>query len=42
LFPAYNFDRNKGYPTREHRAAIERYGPASCHRQSFRGVKEFV
>jgi ribonuclease HII len=42
LFPAYNFDRNKGYPTRDHRAAIERYGPASCHRLSFRGVKEFV
>lgn len=42
LFPAYNFDRNKGYPTQEHRAAIERYGPASCHRLSFRGVKEFV
>ncbi len=42
LFPAYNFGRNKGYPTREHREAIQRYGPTSCHRQSFRGVKEFV
>lgn len=41
-FPAYNFSRNKGYPTKEHRLAIEKYGPASCHRQSFKGVKEFV
>ena len=41
-FPAYNFGRNKGYPTREHRAAIEKYGPVSCHRRTFKGVKEFV
>ena len=41
-FPAYNFARNKGYPTREHRKAIEKYGPISCHRMTFKGVKEFV
>lgn len=42
LFPEYNLGQNKGYPTREHRVAIQRFGPTSCHRQSFRGVKEFV
>lgn len=41
-FPAYNLAQNKGYPTREHRLAIEKYGPAPCHRQTFKGVKEFV
>jgi ribonuclease HII len=41
-FPVYNFAQNKGYPTKEHREAIEKYGPASCHRRTFKGVKEFV
>jgi ribonuclease HII len=41
-YPAYNFARNKGYPTREHRLAIEEYGVVSCHRRTFKGVKEFV
>ncbi|MBW6520006.1 MAG: ribonuclease HII [Desulfoarculaceae bacterium] len=41
-FPAYNLTQNKGYPTREHRQAIAKYGPALCHRQTFKGVKEFV
>ncbi|MDP3481252.1 MAG: ribonuclease HII [Desulfoprunum sp.] len=41
-FPQYNFARNKGYPTREHRLAIARYGPCPAHRRTFRGVKEFV
>lgn len=41
-FPAYGFDRHKGYGTREHRDAIARYGPTPEHRTTFRGVKEFV
>lgn len=35
-FPDYGWERNKGYPTREHRRAIERLGPCVWHRQSFR------
>lgn len=41
-FPFYNFSRNKGYPTKEHREALRRHGPCSIHRLSFRGVKEYV
>jgi ribonuclease HII len=41
-YPVYSFDRNKGYPTREHRAAIALYGPCPAHRKTFRGVREFV
>ncbi len=41
-FPQYNLAQNKGYPTREHRGAIEKYGPTSCHRRTFKGVREFV
>lgn len=34
-FPGYGFDRNKGYPTREHLDALERLGPCLIHRMSF-------
>ncbi len=33
--PRYGFDKHKGYPTKEHRMRIERYGPCSIHRKSF-------
>ena len=36
-FPAYGFERNKGYGTAEHIAAIRRWGPTSVHRRSFLG-----
>ncbi|TQI69751.1 RNase HII [Gramella sp. Hel_I_59] len=35
-FPMYNWKKNKGYPTREHRAAIEKYGITKYHRKSFK------
>lgn len=35
-FPMYNWKQNKGYPTAEHRAAIEKYGITKYHRKSFR------
>jgi len=35
-FPMYNWKQNKGYPTKEHRAAIFKYGPSPYHRKSFK------
>ncbi len=35
-FPNYGWDRNKGYPTREHRAAIEACGITCHHRKTFK------
>ena len=35
-FPMYNWKKNKGYPTKEHRAAIEKYGVTKYHRKSFK------
>jgi ribonuclease HII len=34
-YPAYGFERHKGYGTREHVEAIRRYGMTPLHRQSF-------
>lgn len=41
-YPQYGFAQNKGYPTKKHRQAIARFGPCPYHRQSFKGVREFV
>lgn len=34
-FPHYNWKKNKGYPTKEHRKAIKKYGICKYHRKSF-------
>jgi ribonuclease HII len=34
-YPEYGWSRNKGYPTREHRLAIQQYGLSPYHRRSF-------
>jgi len=36
LYPQYNFLKNKGYGTKEHREAVKRYGRCKIHRRSFR------
>lgn len=37
-YPQYGFDRHKGYPTKGHYGALEKYGPCPIHRRTFRGV----
>ena len=37
-FPLYGFNKHKGYPTREHLAALQRHGACEIHRQSFAPV----
>jgi ribonuclease HII len=39
-FPMYNWKQNKGYPTKEHRAAIKKYGPCKYHRMTFKLLEE--
>jgi ribonuclease HII len=41
-FPQYGFDRHKGYPTREHLAALGRLGPTEIHRRSFAPVRRVL
>lgn len=38
-FPMYGFDRNRGYGTEGHRAAIREHGPSPIHRYSFKGLR---
>jgi ribonuclease HII len=39
-FPEYRWDKNKGYPTQEHRDAIKKFGVTQYHRKSFRLLDE--
>jgi len=41
-YPGYGFSKHKGYPTKAHKAAIREFGYTPIHRQSFKGVKEYV
>ena len=35
-YPEYNWKKNKGYPTKEHKLAIKKYGITKYHRKSFK------
>ncbi len=39
-YPMYNWKKNKGYPTNDHREAIKKYGVTPYHRLSFRLLPE--
>jgi len=39
-YPVYNWSKNKGYPTIEHRKAISTYGSCEYHRKGFRLLSE--
>lgn len=38
-FPQYKLKQHKGYPTREHMAAIAKHGPCEIHRMTFAPLK---
>ena len=40
--PFYQWEVNKGYPTKAHRAAIVENGVSPFHRKTFKGVKEML
>lgn len=42
LYPEYGFGKHKGYPTREHIAAIKCFGPCPIHRLSFGELKAWI
>lgn len=40
--PEYGWDHNMGYPTKEHRLALQNLGPTPHHRRSFRPVHKIL
>ena len=38
-YPQYGFEKNKGYSTKTHLAALEKYGPCPYHRMTYAPVK---
>ena len=39
-YPMYNWKQNKGYPTKQHRAAIREFGITKYHRKTFKLLPE--
>ena len=42
LYPQYGFENHKGYGTKAHKEALEKYGPCEIHRFSYKPVKESI
>jgi ribonuclease HII len=42
LYPQYGFASHKGYPTKAHLEAIEKYGLLDCYRKSYSPVKKLL
>ena len=38
-YPVYGLAQHKGYPTKQHMAALRDYGPCDIHRRSFAPVR---
>jgi ribonuclease HII len=41
-YPLFDFQRNKGYPTKSHKKLIQLHGCCPIHRKTFKGVKEYL
>lgn len=41
-YPQYGFDRHKGYLTRAHLEALQKYGPCPIHRKTYRPIRELM
>lgn len=41
-FPVYGFERNAGYGTREHMAALQQHGPTPQHRAGFAPIAQLL
>ncbi len=42
LYPEYGFDVHKGYFTKSHLAALDKYGPCPIHRKTYAPVKRLL
>lgn len=42
MYPEYNFKKHKGYPTKEHKELLKKFGASPVHRKSFKPVMEVL
>lgn len=42
IYPQYGFEKHKGYVTKMHKEALEKYGVCPIHRKSFAPVKKII
>ena len=42
IYPGYGFAKHKGYPTRQHKQALENLGVCEIHRRSYAPVRKFL
>jgi ribonuclease HII len=42
IYPDYGFAKHKGYGTKQHLEALEKYGPCAVHRTSFAPVAKYL
>ena len=40
IYPEYGFDKHKGYPTKQHLEALEKYGVLPVHRKTYKPVHD--
>jgi len=38
ILPQYGFAKHKGYPTKDHRLAVQKHGASIIHRRTFQGA----
>ena len=41
-YPEYHFDKHKGYPTKLHFEALEKYGALDIHRKTYKPVQKII
>ena len=41
-YPNYQFNKNKGYGTKDHLRALKTYGISKIHRKTFKPVKDLI
>ncbi len=41
-YPEYGFEKHKGYPTKQHVAALQKYGVLDIHRKTYKPVKDVL
>ena len=42
IYPMYGFDKNKGYGTKQHYSALEKYSYTSIHRETFKPISSMI